>query len=203
MSDQPSAALLAALDESPAREPSDKLDALRQECERLRDDDLEVADLEARLEAVKARRQKRLTETVPDLMDQVGVPEIVIAAAGNKPAARVSIEPYYKANIAADWEEDKRRAAFDWLDADGSGDLIKTVVTVGFPREDRSRALEVVAAIRKLGVDSIEVGEAVAWGTLTAWLKERHKANGKLPPLDVLGATIGRVAKIKPVKEKK
>jgi hypothetical protein len=200
----PSAALLAeiAADHAP-QSPPDKLDALRAECERLRDDVMEIEDLTTRLETATARRQKRVAETIPGLMDEARVPSITLAAAGNLPSVTVSVRPYYRANIAADWEPEKRKVAFDWLDANGCGDLIKTSVSARFAREDRARALEVVAMLREAGVSDVEVDQAVAWATLTSWLKKRHEDSLPLPPLDVIGGTVGRVAEIKPVKEKR
>jgi len=194
-----SAELLRAVAEEPRGAASDKLDQLRDECRRVRDDDAELADLEARLEEVKKRRTMRLRETVPDLMDQCGVPAITVAAEGNLPAVEIAIRPHYSANIAASWPDDKRRAAFDWLDANGAGDLIKTTVEMFFPRDRRDVALEAVEQLRGLGHD-VEVREAVASQTLTKWLSETHKAGGSLPPLELIGGFVGRIAAIKVLK---
>lgn len=200
---EPSAELLAAIESAgPTTAPQDKLDVLRDECRRLRDDDLEISDLEARLDAAQSRRTMRVRETVPDLMDQAGVSRLELVAEGNAPAVTVEVKPFYSANIAAKWTDEKKQAAFDWLDANGCGDLVKTVVTARFAREDRARAAEAVTALRGAGVVA-EIGMSVAAPTLTAWLRERHRASLPLPPLDVIGGFVGRVAEIKPAKERR
>jgi hypothetical protein len=199
----PSDELLLVVGAEPMVVAADKLDTIRDECRRLRDDELEIQDLTDQLTRATARRTARLRETLPELMDQAGVPGMNLAAEGNKPAFQISVEPFYSASIAADWPEEKRRAAFDWLDQNGCGDLVKTAVVARFGREDRSRALDVVAAMRAAGVADLEVGEAVHAATLTKWLRERHQASLLLPALDVVGGFIGRVAKIRPVKVKK
>jgi hypothetical protein len=56
----------------------------------------------------------------------------------------VKAENYYKANIAAEWEPQRRAEAFGWLDANGHGDLIRTDVTLSFAREDRAFATQLV-----------------------------------------------------------
>ena len=181
---EPSAKLLAAIESAgPTTAPQDKLDVLRDECRRLRDDDLEISDLEARLDAAQSRRTMRVRETVPDLMDQAGVSRLELVAEGNAPAVTVEVKPFYSANIAAKWTDEKKQAAFDWLDANGCGDLVKTVVTARFAREDRARAAEAVTALRGAGVVA-EIGMSVAAPTLTAWLRERHRASLPLPPLE-------------------
>jgi len=208
----PSTALLDAIAGAPAPAGSDKVDALRAECERLRADDLLIKDLTERLETLTAQRLTRVRETVPDLMDQVGVTELALATSGNSPAVTIKVKPYYKAVIAADWPDEQKQAAFNWLDANNCGDLIKTNVTVPFAREDRELALEAVAILRKNGFTDIEIGQSVHFMTLTSWLKNRCEENVRLqkkhapqlplPPLDLIGAIVGRVAEIKPVKEK-
>lgn len=197
---QPSPELLRAVDADEPRAPADRLDALRDECRRLRDDDQEIEDLEARLRAAQARRLMRTRETVVDLMDQAGVTSLSIAAEGNAPAVVVSVKPFYSAGVPAKWPDEKKREAYDWLDANGAGDLIKTSVSAQFPREKREAALAAVAALRELGVEGVEVDQSVHGATLTKWLRESHQAGLPLPPLDVIGAFVGRVAEIKPAK---
>jgi len=36
----------------------------------------------------------------------------------------------------------------------------------------------------------------VHWMTLTSWLKELHQSGDTLPPLDIIGGTMGRAVKI-------
>lgn len=203
MSDaQPSAALLRAISDEPQSTRPDKLDRLRDECRRVRDDDVELADLEARLEEVRARRTMRLRETIPDLMDQCGVPSISLAAEGNLPAVEIAIRPHYSANIAAAWPEEKRLAGFAAVEACDGRDLIKTTLTVFFPREHRDGALQMMEQLRAASHD-VEVKEAISSQTLTKWLSERHKAGLSLPPLELIGGFVGRIAAMRPSRSRK
>ncbi len=202
--------LLRAIADEPQRAAPDRLDQLRDECRRVRDDDAELADLVARIEEIKSRRTMRLRETIPDLMDQCGVPSISLAAEGNLPAVEIAIRPHYSANIAAPlgpknkkgWPEEKRQAAFAWLDQNGAGDLIKTTVEIFFPRDRRASAVKFVDDLKVQGLD-VEVSEAVASQTLTKWLGETHRAGGALPPLDLIGGFVGRIAAIVPADKRR
>ena len=186
-----------AKDEVPP--PSDKLDVLKAKLGEVRDIDREISDLVSRAESLGERRTMILTKTLPDLLDDAGVPKIEIEASGNLPAMEAKVVPYYSASIAASWPEERRAAAFKWLDESGNGDLIKTTITVQFPREDRKTALDVVAELRKKDL-FVEVKDAVSQQTLTKWLKETYEDGGAKPPLDVIGGSVGRVVKVKELK---
>jgi hypothetical protein len=203
---EPSAALLAENEKSSS--PQDKLDQLREACRAGRDDILELEDLEGQVAAVKARIQVRIRETIPELLVLAKVPAITLEAEGNHPAYEIKLKDFYRAGISAEWEPEKQQAAFDALADLDSGDLIKTTVTLRFGRDDREKALLVVALLRDqqgLAVgENFEIKQAVHQATLTKWLRERlqHKPPLPVPPLDVIGGDVGRVAEIKPVKPK-
>lgn len=183
-----------------AQQNPDSLRRLRNMIAAARDQELTKRDLEEKLEKVSANLTELYTKLLPDLMDEVGVKELTLEAEGNEPGVEVSLEPFYAANIAAKWPEEKRKAAFDWLDENGHGDLIKTSVVVTFPREDRKEALKFSKQVKKLGfTHSLE--EGVHFKTLTSWLKEQYTNQKKLPPLETFGATVGRVVKLTTKKE--
>lgn len=197
MNNQPSDALLRAIERSQPDE--DRLETIRGMARRARDADLVVDDLARRLDEAKAERNKLLAEELPALMDGAHVSSIELAAEGNTPAVKVEIKPYCNANIAASWPEERRRAAFDWLDGNDYGDLIKTVVTIRLPREQRDKATRLLAGLKKQGF-AAEVEEAVHSQTLSAWLRELFKTGATRPPLDLIGASVGRTAVIKRLK---
>jgi hypothetical protein len=132
---------------------------------------------------------------LPDLMGELGINVVSLEADGNVPAVEAKAAPFYAANIAVGWPEEKRRAAFDWLDGNGHGDLIKTEVTVSFRREDRDEAVKFLKVAKDYGRP--EIKEAVHHGTLTAWLREQVEDQHYIPPLDVLGGTVARSVKLK------
>ena len=176
--------------------PKDKLQALRDQAEIYRNLVAEKTDLAERLTDTNKALNELEFKTLPDMMDELGIPRIDIEAEGNHPAIKIEAKPYYRANIAASWPEDKRQEAFGWLTDHGSGDLIKTSVTTAFPREDRDKAIEFARDLESKGLLPV-VKEAVASQTLTAWLKEQVEKHSSTPPLDVFGATVGRRAIIK------
>jgi hypothetical protein len=195
MSRQPSAAASAAA----ARAPSeDKLERVRDAVRAARDLQREKADLEERLRAVKTSIYKMEREDLPTLFGQVGIDAIGLAAEGNLPAYECALRPYVRANISADWDPERRDAAFAYLESAHAEDLIKTTITVRLSRGEHALARSVVAALKKLRVQpTVEL--SVPWNTLTAWVRERVSKNAT-PKLDVIGAEVGEIVVLKPVR---
>lgn len=201
MSDGPPAELLRAAQNTPLPQASeDKLQKLRKAVAEVRDLEKVKADQEEALKATNVALYEQYFKHLPDLLDGVGVPSIELAPEGNMPGVVAKVEPYYKANISADWEPEKRQDAFTWLDTNGHGDLIKTEVIVSFNRDMRGDALKFAEEQRAAGY-SVTTKENVPWATLTSWLKEMVEKHKIMPPLETLGATVGRVVKLKPTKD--
>ncbi len=235
MSEGPSPEVLAAMQGTALAGPSeDKLTKLREAVAKARELEAVKRDMEERLKQTNIALQTEYFKTLPDLMDEIGVPSLTLAAEGNFPGVVADVGPYYRANIPADWPPEKRAEAFRWLDANGHGDLIKTEVILSFAREDRPLALafqgllqnipptEIISAViasgavEKFGGDvaffqkAVEAGsalpnvaskETIPWATLTSWPKEQVEKIKIVPPLETLGATVGRVVKLKPTKD--
>jgi len=161
--------------------------------------DREKAALEDRLEHINAARINIRHKELPLAMDTAGLLDTTFPAEKGVPEARVCLKPYFKANIAADWDESRRRAAFDHLAELGAQDLIKTEVTVYFPREQRKAAVDFAAEIRdRYGDIRVQISENVPWMTLTSWLKERVKKNVvTAKTLELIGGIIGRIVDIR------
>lgn len=173
--------------------------------------DSAIAGLEEQLEKKKSRRKELTDKELPDYFtrvgqDRMGLPEFDVD---------LVLENFVHANIAADWEPEKREAAFTWLEDNGHGDLIKAVLTQKYPRTAMALARWVARWIMKLrflweklggrmeddtppdgDIPEPTIEMTVPWNTLTAWAKEQIK-NGAELPLDTLGVTTGRVVKIK------
>jgi hypothetical protein len=155
------------------------------------------AELEERLKTTNKELNELYFRTLPDVMDEAGVGSIALPADGNNPPVELKAQPYYAANIAAGWPPERRQAAFDWLDQHGHGDLIKTEVTVRFDRGDLAVAQQLIGDLKEDWNLDANVKQAVSHQTLTAWLREQVEEHQKLPPLDTIGATVGRVVKLK------
>lgn len=174
----------------------DRLQTLKEAARSLRDGRLELSNLEEQVADKKKALYTLQHETLVELLTQSGVDRVGLEAEGNLPAYDAEMKPYYKASIAADWPEEKQAAAYNWLDGQGHGDLIKTIITIELPRGERETAKKVITALRELGVPFTEK-MGVPWNTLTAWLKERIEVHKESPPLDLLGATAGKVVNLK------
>jgi hypothetical protein len=125
-----------------------------------------------------------------------------LPAEGNKPAYDAKLAPYFRANIAADWDAERRVKAFKELEKRGAQDLIKTEITVLVPREDRQKVKAIEAALKKLKAE-YEINLSVPHTTLTAWVREQIVEHKKAIPLDVFGAQVGMVVNMRERKERK
>jgi hypothetical protein len=175
---------------------SAQLTLVRETAQQLRDLELRIQTLEQALEEAQSAAHTMRFETLPDLMDQAGVDRVGLPQAGNLPACDLQLTPFYVANIAAAWPEEKRASAFLALAELGHEDLIKTEITVQLPRNERRQAQRIIAALENFSVP-VRIKESVHPQTLTAWLKEQFERHNPLPPLEVIGATIGRIARLK------
>jgi hypothetical protein len=152
-----------------------------------------VAKLSERLTEAKRMLDHTLTRDLPELMDKAGIPSITIEDGSHN--FTVSVKTSYNANIAATWDAERRKTAFDWLDRNGHGSLIKTEVVTNFPRDDRDEVANFIGYLDMEGYSYLK-REGVHSGTLSSWLREMI-TSGRTPPLDVIGGYVERVAKIK------
>jgi hypothetical protein len=190
----------ALIEQEPIREPrADQLAAVRKKAAELRDLKLEEEQLNERLSAVERRIAEVEQRELPDLFDVAKIRTLGLEAEGNMPAVRIDVRPFYHANISPNWPPERRARAFGWLEAEGHGDMIKNEFRVSLGRGEEKAAKRLEAALAKLGVEYVR-NKGVQWNVLTAFVREQVEKHNAAPPLDVLGATISRVAKI--VKEK-
>jgi hypothetical protein len=196
----PSPELLRAMNSHNATAPQDKLDALRSKAVEVREVEANIEAFENHLARMKEKRTKLLREELPQLMDEARVPSITLEAEGNYPSFKLSVKAFYSANVSMKWEEERRKQAYAWLEANGAGDLIKTTVEVAFPREERAEAVRIASMLMELDSAHVTIDERIHPATLTAWLKESVEAGDDMPPLDLIGGTVARVVKIDEVK---
>lgn len=187
---------------APSEEQSGRLTALGRE---LAEVDRSIARLERELEEARKRSTAIRHTELPELMTAIGQDRIGL------PDDRVDLilEPFYHANIAADWPPEQREAGFDYLASVGAEDLVKTNLSYAFGRSEASKARWVAAMIAVLAQQLSEVGEGpeavprptirtdVAWNTLTAWMRDRVE-RGLEVDLRRIGGTVGRIVRIKP-----
>lgn len=176
--------------------PEDVTLSLREALRQLRDAQLNVKQLEEALERQKTEVRQMERERLPRMFSEAGINQMGLEADGNHPALSARLSPFYRANIAADWDEDRRTRAFAELERCGAGDLVRHTVTVDVPRGDAAVLSGITDRLRQLGVN-FNIRPSVPWNTLSAWLREMVEVHKKLPQLDLIGGDVGQVVKIK------
>lgn len=167
---------------------------------RMRDLGAEISDAQ---QAIKEKQDALATlerKTLPELFTQAGVKALTLDKEGNMPAYEAERSNYYRANIAVSWPEEKRQAAFDWLEKNGGADLIRCEIMVAVPRKDLKLRKAVVAALKKLKVEH-HISLNVPWASLTSFVKECYERKKKAPPLELLGADVGEIVRLKVKKD--
>lgn len=180
---------------------TDKLDIVRNAAAAMLAQQLEVRDLEERLEAAKRRFDYMQFEQLPDMMDSVGLDRIGLPATDNRPAADLVLKPYYRASIPVAWSPERQAEAFAALTELGHDHLIKTVIHISLLRGEHELVAKILTLLREHFNIHADVRESVHAATLTAWLRTQFEAHKPLPPLDVIGAVVGRIAQIRERKE--
>lgn len=160
----------------------------------------EAAD--AALKAAKERERVMREETLPGMMQELGVEKMTLTD-GN--------EITVKQEVYASVPEARKEAAFDWLEKNGYGGLIKTVVLKEFGRDQLEEVHHLIDELAALGITDIQLKRDVNAQTLKAFLRERlaepkapedytpeELAEGKSPlSLELFGARPVLTAKVK------
>jgi O-succinylbenzoate synthase len=168
---------------------------LRLLADELRERRKTVTDLEERLKEVNARIHAIEFGELTDIMHAAGVNQFVIDAEGNSPALEFELDTYYRASIAASWEEQRREAAFAVL----PDELVKITVTAEFAKGEADLARALVDDLVTAGY-TVGVEKAVHSSTLKAWVKSQFENGGDIPNLETIGAFIAPKVKVKEVK---
>lgn len=150
---------------------------------------------EALMRELQTRKNTILGRELVDLMDMLKIEEMRVDG------HTFTAAHYYHASIP----EAERDRAHDWLETHGAGDLINNTVVAAFPKEHQEEAERLESYIRKkFQMAVVSRNRAVPWARLTSWLRElfeREDPEKVLPPLEMMGATVGRIVKIKPPKK--
>lgn len=156
----------------------------------------EVEQLESDLKAKNIELYELRTRGMPELMAELNTDRIGLMDEG----VDIVLGNVVHANIAADWPQDKRDAAFEHLESLELGDIIKNIVTIVFPRGRYDDLLEWVEKVRGLNLPfdppEMNIDKTVPWNTLTATVKEQLR-KGTALDLDKIGATVGMIVTIK------
>lgn len=144
-----------------------------------------VEQLEVDLKQAKRDLRDVQEDQLPALMMEYGIKEFKLAD-----GTEITVRNFYSAKIP----KDKEPEAFDWLNQNGFGDLIKNQVSVSFVRGQEQNAQELVQELedRRLPTSNRKWVEPM---TLKAFAREQVES-GKELPTTLFGLYIGEQAKI-------
>lgn len=153
--------------------------------------------LESELRATNTRIWDLETKEIPDLATEIGVDRLGLP----EYSADIQVGPYYKANISSEWPEERREAAFEYLESEGLGDIVRNQVifSLGKGSEDVREAL-LRAARQVPDLPDPTLRRDVPWNTLTSVLREQTE-KGRPLDLEIIGGTVGQRAVIKKRKD--
>ena len=145
----------------------------------------DILALENQIKSKKAALQQ-MNDSIVQLMEQRGVKEIKLM---NGDA--VSFKPFFKGSIT----KDNEREAFEWLENNNLGDIIKNIVSVRFGKGDNEVAIDLIQDLEKQGL-SPDQKRKVEPMTLNALIGEQIN-DGKAFPLELFSVYMGNKVKIK------
>lgn len=153
--------------------------------------------LEDRLEmledqAKKAKeRIKQISEVqIPEIMQSIGVRQFTLTN-----GFKITVKPWY--NMTP--KEENIAAAYDWLDGNGHGDIVKHSLTLEV-RLTQANLLGAIKALADEGQISRTEKNAIHHMTAGSWVKGQLES-GQPIPRELLGVTTGFKTKIERVKK--
>lgn len=153
------------------------LDSMAALARALVDADAAVDEAEVNLKDAKERARVLREETIPSAMQELGLEELKLDT-----GQKLSV----KQDVYASIPSDKKEEAYQWLDTNGFGGLIKVEVKTDYPKGEAQAALQLFAELQERGLNA-QYGQNVHAQTLKAFLREQIAAGSNVP-LDLFGA---------------
>lgn len=136
----------------------------------------QVASAAASLAGLQKDLLKVASEDLPTAMAEAGLKEFTLDT-----GEHIEIKEDFSVGIPSE----QKNAAFDWLEKNGYGGLIKTEVAVRFGKGELGAAQKLAMDLLKKKLEA-KLERSVPWQTLKAFVKERAKATQPVPP-DLFG----------------
>ena len=145
----------------------------------------QIEDAENHVKMLKAEKHKLSIDTIPALMDEMGMERLDVdgVVVNRKMIVHASIP------LA------RREEAYAWLRENKCDDIIKNVISCSFGKGQDNLAGNAIGMLREQGFDP-EQKTSVHPSTLKAFVKERV-TDGKPIDLDMFGAFIANAAEIR------
>lgn len=144
-----------------------------------------LAQLEMETSETSAKHRDLTERQLPDLLDEMGLEEVKTLA---------GLEVKVNTDILASITKENEPAAFQWLNDNGHGNLMKRAVTVAFNKGQEDQANELMRTLSGKFA-AVSVATKVHPSTLKSFVRERL-GEGKEVPEDIFGVYRRRVAKI-------
>jgi hypothetical protein len=175
------------------KEPGKQVDLkiIRQKAIELRDLYLQKTDMENSLNNMNHQITHIERHELIDLLNEAGVSSVTIEPDGNHPGFVAERNTVYTAKIP----DEKRMGAFEWMESQGHGDLIKSVINIIFGMQEHEKRLEVMKLLSDHGIEYY-TNESIHHQTLKAFVKRELQA-GHVLPADLLGTYVFDEVKIK------
>lgn len=176
------------------------LEELTAAAKKLVDAEKATTDAENALKVAKEKERVLREETLPGMMQEIGVEKMTLLD-GN--------EITVKQEVYASVPEGRKAVAWNWLEKNNFGGLIKTSVSVDFGKGELEEAEKLIDELATIGVTNAVLSRDVHPQTLKAFLKERlaepktefteeEAAAGMTPlSLEMFGARAVQTAKVK------
>tara|TARA_R110002020_G_scaffold311623_3_gene527227 strand:+ start:1766 stop:2320 length:555 start_codon:yes stop_codon:yes gene_type:complete len=145
----------------------------------------EIEDAENHVKSLKAEKHKLSIDTIPALMDEMGMERLDVDG----------VTVNRKMIVHASIPLARREEAYTWLRENGCDDIIKNVISCSFGKGQDNLAGNAIGMLREQGFDP-EQKTSVHPSTLKAFVKERV-TDGKPIDLDMFGAFIANAAEIR------
>jgi len=150
----------------------------------LRDKAALVDRAENNLRTAKEEYNEICNKLLPSAMDSLGLSELTL-----DDGTKIGVETFYQASIS----KDAKDAAFDWLDSEGHGDIIKHEVKVSLKKGQREEAETACRALTDAGLDP-NVDMSVHTSTLKAFVREEIEQGRTIDPS--INVFVGRRSKV-------
>lgn len=153
-------------------------------------EEVEVARLEAELQAAKERLRDISEHKLPELMDVAEMQDFT-----TKEGIHIKVAEKIRASIAKQ-DLARQARAFRWLEDNGQGNLIKRQFTIAFGKDEEKWANKFEGDLKRRKRDlNVKRSKEVNSTTLAAFVKRQLEEGAKIP-LETFGVMRQRFTKI-------
>ena len=161
--------------------------ALDDACQALLDTEKEISQIEESLKDANARRHNLRSDIIPTLMTELGFTEVV------KGKKKIKLTEWVSGNLPKD-DLVARKKAIKWLEEHDGDHLLKSQVSIDFPKSQREDAKQVFDNLEKDG-HPVTLSETAHPSSLHAYIRQRMR-DGESVDADTLGLDVGIIAKV-------